>query len=82
MRQYAKMRKEFLSGKLCEVCQKEHSRTREPDEIHHIAGRNNDRLLMTQYWLPVCWSCHWEIHDNPAWARERGYLKPFVQFDS
>jgi hypothetical protein len=25
--------------------------------------------------MAACWFCHRRIHDNPAWAKERGFLE-------
>lgn len=45
-------------------------------EIHHVRGRWGKRLNDTTHWLAVCPASHDKIHNDPAWAYERGYLKP------
>jgi hypothetical protein len=42
-------------------------------EIHHRRGRDNDRLTDTKWFLPVCKSCHIEIHRNPAKSVASGF---------
>lgn len=44
------------------------------EEVHHKNGRFGERLLDQAYWMAVCKVCHREIHANPEWAREQGYL--------
>jgi hypothetical protein len=43
--------------------------------VHHRNRRHGSLLLLMSEWLAVCRLCHSRIHDNPAWAREMGYLK-------
>jgi hypothetical protein len=43
-------------------------------EIHHKAGRTGTNYLDESTWLAVCRQSHERIHNNPSWARERGYL--------
>lgn len=66
--QYLKERTEFLDGKICPIT------GRPATEIHHINGRENDRLIDKKYWLAVTREGHQKIHANPKWARENGYL--------
>lgn len=44
------------------------------EEVHHKNGRFGERLLDQTFWMAVCKVCHREIHANPEWAREQGYL--------
>lgn len=70
MMQYSELRLDFLRTHLwCEVgdCK------RSSKWVHHKRGRGK-WLLDVEYWLAVCFWCHRRIHDNPAWAREQGYL--------
>lgn len=41
-------------------------------ECHHKAGRNSRLLLLQEYWLPVCSSCHSWITAHGKIAREIG----------
>jgi len=43
-------------------------------EVHHRRGRVGANLLDESTWLPVDAECHRDIHANPAWAYEQGYL--------
>jgi hypothetical protein len=51
----------------CEVC------GHAGDQVHHKEGRGK-KLCAVNTFLAVCAGCHRRIHDNPAWARENGYL--------
>ncbi len=42
-------------------------------DIHHKAKRGNNLYNMETF-MATCRLCHNRIHDNPAWAREMGYL--------
>jgi hypothetical protein len=68
-KQYLRERKEFLKGKVCPVTNKPAT------EIHHINGREYERLLNQDYWLGVTRYGHAWIHANPKQAREKGWLK-------
>ena len=41
-------------------------------EVHHLAGRDGDRLLDEARWLPVCSNCHRFITTHPAIAYRLG----------
>jgi hypothetical protein len=43
-------------------------------EIHHMNGRENERLLDQIYWLAVSREGHQWIHANTPEAREKGWL--------
>lgn len=66
---YLKARLKFLDGKICPIT------GRPATEIHHIAGREYERLINESEWLAVTREGHNKIHSNPSWAREKGYLK-------
>jgi len=42
-------------------------------EPHHILGRGK-YLNDTSTWMAVSRRAHRKIHDNPEWARSKGYL--------
>lgn len=67
--EYAILREAFLKeNPKCACCG-------DPSQhVHHRAGRQNDMLLEKQYFMAVCDGCHREIHDNPEWARQQGYM--------
>lgn len=69
-KKYAKLRLEYLSIRpICFVCKKAKS-----TDIHHIHGRTGTNFLDMDTWLPTCRKCHDQIHKEPRWARENGYL--------
>lgn len=43
-------------------------------DIHHTKGRTGTNYLDETTWLAVSREMHERIHNNPSWARERGYL--------
>lgn len=68
--QYLRLRKEYLeSYPSCEVVECHKKST----EIHHMAGRENDMLLDTNYFLAVCHDHHHKITVDSKWAIENGY---------
>lgn len=72
LREYRKLKKEVLSHyTFCEMpyCH------RRAFQIHHTKGRSGENLCNTATWMILCSTCHTKIHDNPNWAREKGYLK-------
>ena len=67
--EYTKLRQEFLAAHpACLVCKGQAM------EIHHACGRQGKRLLDVEFFRPLCSGCHRKVHDNPAWAKERGLL--------
>ena len=52
----------------CGVCGEEAT------EIHHMNGRNGERLNDVKYFLSACRGCHTYIHNNPKEARKEGWL--------
>lgn len=68
--EYAKLRKEYLEVyPVCEVVEC-HNKAK---EIHHMAGREGDKLTDPDNFLAVCPSCHHKITVDSAWAIEQGY---------
>lgn len=68
--EYSVLRKQFLQEHpICQVCLSEES-----NQIHHMNHREGRRLNDQNYWLAVGPDCHRQIHDRPAWAKEKGYL--------
>ena len=43
------------------------------DDIHHMAKRGKN-LCNKDTFLSLCRKCHTFVHDNPAWAKENGYI--------
>jgi hypothetical protein len=43
-------------------------------EIHHMNGREHQRLNDTEFWLAVCRKGHRWIHEHPESARVLGWL--------
>jgi hypothetical protein len=67
---YSLIRKEYLEkNNLCHCCQK-----RPPTDIHHRAGRWQERLNDVAMFSAVCRQCHNYIHDNPEWAYSNLWL--------
>lgn len=70
LRTYGKLRKAFLEAHpACQVVVNLRS-----VDVHHKAGRVGSLLNDTRYWLAVSREAHEKIHQNPRWARERGYI--------
>jgi len=67
-KEYSEARKEYFSTHPnCEVC------GAGATDIHHKAKRGKN-LSNLEMFMATCRTCHNRIHDNPAWARELGYL--------
>ena len=70
LREYAKIRKEYLAAHpTCEVCGQ-----RKATDIHHRNHRFGSRLNDVEYFLATCRVCHNDIHQRPSAARDRGLL--------
>jgi hypothetical protein len=70
-REYLKLNREYLEQwPKCEVpgC------LYRSQEVHHLQGRENERLNDQDYWMAVCSDHHKYIHDHPEWSRSQGYL--------
>jgi 5-methylcytosine-specific restriction endonuclease McrA len=67
-KEYASVRREYLlSNPRCGVC------GGGATDIHHKSKRGKN-LSNKDTFMAVCRICHNRIHDNPAWAKEMGYL--------
>lgn len=69
LQEYAKLRKEYLV--LYPVCEVPECHERAV-EIHHQRGRENDRLLDTNYFMAVCHEHHAYYTEHSAEAIENG----------
>lgn len=80
LKEYAKLRKQYLEKyPLCRVVRSEfaphfHLCPNQSTQVHHIRRRGK-YLLDTSTWLACCAECHTFIEQNPAWAKEQGYLQ-------
>ena len=54
---------------ICEICG--HQRV---EVIHHRLRRSQGGGNDLGNLLGLCRGCHTEVHENPAWAKEMGYL--------
>ncbi len=67
---YARLRVEYLEAyPACEVVDCHNKST----QIHHMAGRENEKLTDTDKFLAVCGACHERITIDSKWAIENGY---------
>jgi len=65
---YSQARKEhFARNPYCEIC------ALDATDIHHMAKRGKN-LCNKDTFMSTCRFCHAKIHDNPAWAKENGYI--------
>jgi len=74
---YLLARKVYLmeeANKFCPVMKGMFNKLISTTEIHHMNGRENDRLNDRVYWLAVSREGHQWIHSNPQQARECGWL--------
>jgi len=62
------------ANKFCPVMNLLHGKTVRSTEIHHINGKENERLTDRAYWLAVSREGHQYIHANPEIAYEQGWL--------
>lgn len=77
LKEYSKLKRAFLKQHpYCAVFP-----ARRASDIHHIRGRTGRLLLDTRYWLAVSRAGHNWIHQNPALARQRGFLAPLGQWN-
>lgn len=67
--QYIKAKNRFLLNRMCAVFPK-----KKASQIHHMRGRLGSLLLDERFWLPTSATGHRKIHDNPEWARSKGFL--------
>lgn len=69
--QYLRDREVFLTTRSrCEM--KLHCCTAWATEVHHMRGRDGDRLLDQDWWMPGCNACHHAVTVNPQMAYDRG----------
>ena len=74
---YLKAKEIFMmesGNQTCIVMATLHNKTVPATEIHHINGRENERLTDRMYWLAVSREGHQWIHANPELAKEQGWL--------
>lgn len=69
--EYAKLRKQYLE--VYPVCEA-HECNNKSTQIHHVNGREGEKLTSTAYFMAVCSHCHDKIHSNPQWSIENGYM--------
>ena len=72
LQQYSAQRKAFLAKPFNFYCRVD--TTQPATQIHHQRGRVGKLLLDERYWIPVSAEGHRWIHDNPAKAREMGFI--------
>jgi hypothetical protein len=71
LNEYHLLRREFLfQNNICAMCKDAKS-----TDIHHVAGRWQERLNDKNKWQPLCRGCHDYIHRNPEWAYAQGWLE-------
>lgn len=75
MEQYYKRVEVWKKGKICVVC--DHEGLKKPvDDCHHMAGKENDRLLDESLWIPMCRKHHIYFTEHSAEAIAMGYSLP------
>jgi hypothetical protein len=70
LQDYSKLRTEFMRhNPFCQAwlvgCE------RIATDVHHTAGRTNDKLNDTKDWIALCRNCHKTIHDSMSAAEAR-----------
>lgn len=69
-KEYARLRKDYLEAyPVCEVVECHFP----SKEIHHMQGREGDKLTDINFFLAVCPGCHRKIETDTQWARDNGY---------
>lgn len=69
-KEYARLRRDYLEAyPVCEVVEC-HLPSK---EIHHMQGREGDKLTDINFFLAVCPGCHMKIEKDTQWARDNGY---------
>lgn len=61
-------------NKFCPVMAKLKNKTVRATEVHHLFGREGEKLNDQEFWLGVSREGHKYIHNNPEIAREEGWL--------
>lgn len=70
-RQYLKLNREYLEANPCCEVRDCHERS---SEVHHMGGRENERLLDVSLFLAICHGHHDRItNDKEGWAIREGY---------
>lgn len=69
--EYARLRDEYL--KVYPACEVRECHNKS-NQIHHVNGREGEKLTDTNFFLAVCPDCHTKIHANPKWAQDEGYV--------
>lgn len=69
-REYIKLEREYLE---CHPCCEVRDCYSKSTEVHHMAGRENDKLVDVNFFMAVCNPCHTKITIDSAWAIEQGY---------
>jgi len=47
---------------------------KDSQDLHHKNGRLGKMVYNVYYFMAVTRECHDRIHNNPEWARKKGYL--------
>lgn len=69
-KEYVRLRRDYLEAyPVCEVAEC-HLPSK---EIHHMQGREGDKLNDINFFLAVCPGCHRKIETDTQWARDNGY---------
>jgi ribosomal protein S27AE len=77
MQEYRKKREAFLKkNPQCARCGKKST------EVHHYKGRIGRLLCMEEHWFALDRQCHNWIGENPAQAREEGFLCQIGQWNT
>lgn len=69
--EYARLRDQYL--KVYPACEVRECHNKS-NQIHHVNGREGEKLTDTNFFLAVCPDCHSKIHANPKWAQDEGYV--------
>lgn len=70
-RTYRRLRDAFLTARpRCEM--RLECCTTWATEVHHMRGRDGDRLLVVDWWMAGCSACHRWVTEHPAEAYEKG----------
>jgi hypothetical protein len=78
LREYRKRRMAFLKNNpACRECGRSKGLS-----IHHSRGRAGSLMLDEKFWIVLCWAHHRQVHDNPDWARSKGYLAQRGQWNN
>lgn len=70
MREYYKLEKQYLE---CHPCCEVVECHRKSNQVHHMAGRQNEDLLNVDLFFACCSDCHEKITRDSAWAIKMGY---------